>query len=353
MPDNGIKFFSSQGYKLPDEIENEIEKYLDDPKDLPRPVGRDVGVPTQLEGAAEDYIRYLLSTVNGLAPVSSMGQALKGISIVLDCANGATSHVAPSVFESLGTNVHTIYNKPDGLNINDGCGSTHMGPLSQYVKQNGMALGLAFDGDGDRMLAVDENGREIDGDEILAICGLDLKERGLLKGNAIVATSMSNQGLEVMCNQNGITLHRTDVGDRYVLAKMLADDLNLGGEQSGHVIFSDKATSGDGVLTGLMLLSVVVRKQKPLSELCKVMDVYPQVLVNVQVRGDRKHDWDKSPVITGAIAEADKKLNGQGRILVRPSGTEALVRVMIEGKDKDVIQAMADEIAGVIGETLA
>ena len=344
MPDNGIKFFSREGYKLPDEVENEIEMYLDNPVDIPRPVGPDVGVIIRHENAEDDYIAHLLSTVSGLN--------LKGLSIAIDCANGATSSVAPRVFEALGANVHTLYNKPDGLNINDGCGSTHIGPLCQYVQQNGMDIGLAFDGDGDRVLAVDENGQIIDGDDILAICGYDLKERGLLRGNALVATSMSNQGLEVMCKENGILLHRTDVGDRYVLEKMLADNLILGGEQSGHVIFKAHSTSGDGVLTGLMLLSIMARRQKPMSGLRRVMEHFPQVLVNVQVRGDRKHEWSKSPAISDAMAEIEDKLAGQGRILVRPSGTEALVRVMIEGRDKSVIQDMADGLAEVIRKSL-
>jgi len=344
MPDNGIKFFNSQGYKLPDEIENEIERYVDNPVDLPRPVGPDVGISSQFSSAEDDYIAYLLSTVEGLD--------LNGLNIAIDCANGATSNVAPRVFEALGANVHTLYNEPDGLNINDGCGSTHMEPLSQYVSQNGMDIGLAFDGDGDRMLAVDENGQIIEGDEILAICGYDLKERGSLASNTLVATSMSNQGLEVMCKQNGIKLYRTDVGDRYVLEKMLSDNLTLGGEQSGHVIFRAHSTSGDGVLTGLMLLSIMARRQKPISVLRGIMEIYPQVLVNVQVSGDRKHDWDKSPAITSAIAEVEGQLAGQGRILVRPSGTEALVRVMIEGRDKAAIQDMADGLAGVIRKTL-
>ncbi|MCL2378903.1 MAG: phosphoglucosamine mutase [Defluviitaleaceae bacterium] len=344
MQDNGIKFFNSQGYKLPDETEDEIEKYVDDPASLPRPVGPDVGVVNNLENAEEDYFAYLQAVVKGLD--------LKGINIALDCANGATSSVGPRIFRALGANVYTLCDKPDGLNINDGCGSTHMKPISRYVLNNRMDIGLAFDGDGDRMLAVDENGQVVDGDEILAICGHDLKERGQLTGNALVATTMSNQGLELMCKENGITLHRTDVGDRYVLEKMLADNLILGGEQSGHVIFKTHSTSGDGVLTGLMLLSIIARKQKPVSELRKVMEHFPQVLENVQVHSDRKHDWSKSPAITSAIGEIEAKLNGQGRILVRPSGTEALVRVMIEGRDETEIKSMAVGLAGVIGKTL-
>jgi len=355
MQDNGIKFFDSKGYKLPDETENEIEEYLNDPKNvhegyirqpdkLPRPVGPDVGVVSNLASAEEDYFNYLLSAVEGLD--------LRGINIALDCANGATSAVAPRVFKALGANVHAMFNKPDGLNINDNCGSTHMNAISKYVRQGGIDIGLAFDGDGDRMLAVDETGHDIDGDEILAICGHALKQRGQLSGNTIVATSMSNQGLEVMCKDNGINLVRTDVGDRYVLEEMLKNNFNLGGEQSGHVIFGDKSTSGDGILTGLVLLSIIASQKKAVSELRKVMERFPQVLVNVQVHPDRKHDWDKSLAVTSAITEAEAKLAGEGRILIRPSGTEPLVRVMIEGRDKAEIQAMADRLAGVIGMTL-
>jgi len=344
MQDNGIKFFNSQGYKLADEVENEIENYVDNPKDLPRPVGPDVGIITGLDSAEEDYFAYLLSTVSNLD--------LTGLNIALDCANGATSHIAPRVFETLGAKVHTISNKPDGLNINDNCGSTHMGPLSQYVKHNSAGIGLAFDGDGDRMLCVDENGEIMDGDEILAICGYDLKERGKLQGDAIVATSMSNQGLEQMCKENAITLHRTDVGDRYVLEKMLAENLILGGEQSGHIIFKSHSTSGDGILSGLMLLSIIARKRKPVSELRKVMEHFPQVLVNVRVSDNKKHDWRKSPAITNAMADIEARLAGEGRILVRPSGTEALVRVMIEGRNESEIDTMAKGLAGVIRKTL-
>jgi len=343
MPDNGIKFFNAQGYKLADEIENEIEEYVDNPASLPRPVGADVGMISGLESAKDDYVAYLLATVEGLD--------LNGINIAIDCANGATSAVAPRVLEALGANVHTLCNKPSGLNINEGCGSTHTGLLAQYVQQNKIDIGLAFDGDGDRMLAIDENGQLIDGDEILAICGYDLKQRGQLPGNAIVATSMSNQGLELMCKENDITLHRTDVGDRYVLEKMLSDNLVLGGEQSGHVIFKAHSTTGDGVLAGLMLLSIMARAQKPISVLRSVMEHFPQVLVNTRVKGN-KNDWGKYPAITTAIAEAEAKLAGEGRILVRPSGTEALVRVMIEGRNEAEISTMANEIAGVISNTL-
>jgi len=344
MADNGVKYFSGQGYKLPDAMEDEIEKYLDDPTNLPRPVGPDVGITQPLPTAGDDYLNYLLSTVQGLC--------LKGINLAIDCANGATSDIAPRLFEALGATVHTLCNTPDGLNINHDCGSTHMDYLAKYVKDNSIDIGLAFDGDGDRVLAVDGDGKLVDGDEMLAICGMDLKERGQLPHNAIVATSMSNQGLEVMCRDNGITLHRTDVGDRYVLEKMLKDDLVLGGEQSGHVIFSQYNTTGDGMLTGLRLLEIIARKQKSLAQLRKVMEHFPQVLLNVRVTSERKREWDKSPAITKAIAEMEAKLAGEGRILVRPSGTEPLVRVMIEGRDEAIINAMAESLASLIKMTL-
>ena len=344
MADNGIKFFSNSGYKLPDELEEKIEELMDNLDSLPRPVGPDVGVIKPFPNAGADYTSYLLSTVEGLN--------LAGINIALDAANGATSHVATHIFESLGANVHVLFNKPDGVNINEDCGSTHMEAICEYVVENGMDIGLAFDGDGDRMLAVDEKGQLVDGDTILAICGYDLKQQNQLPSNAIVATTMSNQGLELMCKENGITLHRTDVGDRYVLEKMRADNLGLGGEQSGHVIFSKYSTTGDGIMSGLRLVEILARKRKPMSELRKVMEHFPQVLINVPVGNDKKEDWDKSPAITKVKADMEAKLGNEGRIMVRPSGTEALVRVMIEGRDNAEIQAMAEELAQIIRVTL-
>ena len=344
MADNGIKFFSSTGYKLPDALENEIESYTDNPEKLPRPIGPEVGTISQLPKAGEDYLAYLLSTVKGLN--------LKGMKIALDCANGATSEIAPTVFEALGAEVHTICNTPDGLNINANCGSTHMEGLAEYVKANAMDLGLAFDGDGDRILAIDEKGQLVDGDVILAICGHDLKQQCRLSADAIVATSMSNQGLEVMCRDHGITLHRTDVGDRYVLEKMLADNLPLGGEQSGHVIFKDYSTTGDGIMTGLRLVEIAARKQQSLAQLGAIMEHFPQVLINVQVQGHKKREWSKHPKITSLLAETEAQMAGEGRILIRPSGTEPLVRVMIEGRDEADITAKAEALAGVIREVL-
>jgi len=344
MSDNGIKFFSSSGYKLPDALENEIESYMENPEKLPRPISSDVGIVLPYKTACEDYLSYLLSTVEGLN--------LGGMKIALDCANGATSEVAPKIFASLGATVHNLSNTPNGLNINENCGSTHMENLSQYVKANNLDIGIAFDGDGDRMLAVDGDGIPVQGDEILAIIGSDLKERGLLAKDTIVATTMSNQGLEVMCRNHGITLHRTDVGDRYVLEKMLTDNLLLGGEQSGHVIFKEYSTTGDGILTALKLAEVIARKSKSLNELKKIMENFPQVLVNITVPNDKKRKWHENPMIMNQYNEIEAKLAGEGRILVRPSGTEPLVRVMIEGRDKTEIQSMAESLAEIIKETL-
>jgi len=344
MADNGIKFFSHTGYKLSDALEEEIEGYVAAPEKLPRPTGVNVGTVHAYPSASEEYAAYLHSIVPGLS--------LKGVNIALDSANGATSYIAAGVFESLGASVHPLFNTPDGTNINENCGSTHIEALADYVKANKLDLGLAFDGDGDRMLAVDGNGEFVDGDEILAICGLDMKERGLLPGDAIVATSMSNQGFEVMCRQHGITLHRADVGDRYVLEKMLADNLPLGGEQSGHVIFGQHSTTGDGMLSGLLLVDVLARKKKPLAELRRVMEHFPQVLINVNVDNAKKREWASYPEIADMIAKFDALMAGEGRILVRPSGTEPLVRVMIEGRDMGEITRMAEALAAIIGELL-
>jgi len=345
MADNGIKFFDSTGSKLPDGLEDEIEYYYHNIDTLTRPIGADVGSIRPCKTAIGDYLGYLLSTVKGLS--------LKGLNIALDCANGATSEVAPGVFEALGASVCTLFDKPDGLNINENCGSTHMEALIQFVQDNKCNIGLAFDGDGDRMLAVDDMGQLLDGDAILAICGFDLKERGLLPDNALVATTMSNQGLELMCKQNGIVLHRTDVGDRYVLEKMLQDNLILGGEQSGHVIFKEHSTTGDGILSGLRLVEIIARKNEPISKLRTVMEHFPQVLINVPVHNDKKHEWDKSVAISEAIAKAEKQLGDSGRIMVRPSGTEPLVRVMIEGRDEVQIMALAEGLASIVADNLA
>jgi len=346
MADNGIKFFSSNGYKLPDAMEDEIEALIDEIQagrdNLPRPTAEDVGTVHVSETAAEDYASYLIETVPGLS--------LKGLKVALDCANGATGEVAPIVFEKLGASIFPLNDRPNGLNINSNCGSTHIEPLQKYVKAKAMDIGLAFDGDGDRMFAVCENGEVIDGDTILAICGLNMHENGKL--NDIVATVMSNQGLEVFCNKNSLTLHRTAVGDRYVLEKMLADNLPLGGEQSGHIIFKEHSTTGDGILTGLQLLSMMVKKNRPMSELAEIMETYPQVLVNAIVPNKRKPELSANENIQNKQAEIEAEMAGEGRILVRPSGTEPLVRVMLEGRDGVKIKKWAEDLAKVIENNL-
>ncbi|MCL1843177.1 MAG: phosphoglucosamine mutase [Defluviitaleaceae bacterium] len=349
MPDNGIKFFSGEGFKLPDNLEEEIELSVQNIKSgndtLPRPVGKEVGVVKQLSSALEDYASYLISTVPGLN--------LEGMRITIDCANGATSEVAPLVFEKLGALVTNLYASPNGLNINKKCGSAHMQSLIAHMKAEESGIGIAFDGDGDRMRAVCEKGNLIDGDAILAICGLDMHERGKLAKNTIVSTVMSNQGFEVFCNKNGLHLCRTDVGDRYVLEKMLAENYSLGGEQSGHVIFPEHSTSGDGILTGLQLLDVMKRKNKPLSLLASVVESFPQVLVNAAVPNVRKPELNTNAEIKKIQAEIESSLSEEGRILVRPSGTEPVVRVMIEGRDEEKIKSLAQKLADVIEKNLA
>jgi len=342
MADNGIKFFSSKGFKLPDQLEEEIEALIYTNATLPCPEGEGVGIVRTYPYALEDYASFVVSTVPNLR--------LDGMKIALDCANGATSVIAPIIFEKLGADVHTLHNRPNGININANCGSTHMDSVRKFVTSHHLNLGLAFDGDGDRMFAVDENGQEIDGDRILAICGLDLFENNQLAKNTIVATVMSNQGLEVFCRERNITLFRTDVGDRYVLKKMIEDDLSLGGEQSGHLIFRKHSTTGDGILAGVQLLSVLYRKKKSMAEMAKLVEIFPQVLINAKVSNDKKHQLQADPQIKKALAEVEANLSADERILVRPSGTEPLVRVMIEGRDAAKITEWATKLVQIIEE---
>ena len=345
MADNGIKFISSDGFKLHKDIEMEIESFVEKDDDLPRPVGEDVGTLKQCDTAALEYLEYLLSKAPNLN--------LKGLKIAIDCANGATSFVAERLFRKLGATVYVINNAPDGSNINRNCGSTHTKGLQDLVINKGANVGLAFDGDGDRVLAVCEKGNVVDGDQILAICGQSLKNSGKLAANSIVATVMSNQGLEIFCKKNEINLIRTDVGDWHVLERMLGDKLVLGGEQSGHVIFSEDSTTGDGILTGIKLLDALSYSRETLSELAGIMEVLPQVLVNVKVPNARKPELATNKVIADKTDEVLEKLAGEGRILVRPSGTEPVVRVMLEGRDKAEIIQMANSLADVIEKTLS
>jgi len=348
MPDNGIKFFNRVGQKLPDALEDEIEAavfQIERDDTLPRPQGAGVGIVRPCPDAERDYMDFLLSTVPGL-------KLPDGFTVALDCANGATARIAPKVFTALGAKVYALHDNPNGININDDCGSTHLDSLLAFVREKGAHVGFAFDGDGDRMLAADERGEILDGDAIMAICAQDMHHRGLLAKSTLVGTVMSNQGMDVFCRGQGIRLLRTNVGDRYVLEKMLQEDYTLGGEQSGHVIFRRFADTGDGILMGLQMAAAAVRSGKPLSELRKILTVYPQVLVNATVKNERKAEHKSHPAIVSVQTEIEADLADEGRILVRPSGTEPLIRVMIEGKDQAKITEQANRLARVIADTL-
>lgn len=337
---NGIKFFDANGYKLPDAMEDEIEAIIkNDMKDLAFPTGTEIGSITYRTDAREDYVKHATEAI----PVD-----LHGMKIVADCAEGASYYTSVEALKLLGADVVAIHNNPDGTNINAGCGSTHMEELMERVKAEKADVGLAFDGDADRLLAVDEKGNKVDGDQIMGIVGNYLKEQKKLKKNTIVATVMSNLGFFLMGEKQGIHMEQTKVGDRYVLERMRQIGANLGGEQSGHVIFLDENTTGDGLLSALHLLQVLVDTKKPLSELATIMEVLPQALVNAKVPNDKKNSYMENPQIADAIDALTKKFAGEGRVLIRPSGTEPLVRVMIEGRDQNRIQEEAEKLAVLI-----
>lgn len=341
-PDNGIKFFSKEGYKLPDPVEDRLEALVrKEPDTMPRPTGGELGTIRSDASAIEAYVDHLTRT----------GASLKGLRLVVDCGHGAAYQLSPEVLRRLGAEVIALNTAPDGLNINDGCGSTHPEALQKAVLAHGAHAGIAHDGDADRCIAVDEKGQLVDGDQIMAICGLDLHARGALAGDTVVATVMSNMGLELLLREHQIRLLKTKVGDRYVLEEMLKGHYVLGGEQSGHVIFGQHSTTGDGILTAVQLLSVMVRQGRPLSELAGQMVRLPQWLENVRVTS--KDGWDKNPVILAAIQKAEAALGDKGRVLVRPSGTEPLIRVMLEGPDLDQIRGMAQELKEVITAELS
>ncbi|MGL5676105.1 MAG: phosphoglucosamine mutase [Cellulosilyticaceae bacterium] len=341
---NGIKFFNNEGYKLRDELEEEIENIIvSRPDSIPLPTGEEIGTWTNEHNVIEKYMDYVCNTIPG---------DLKGLKVLLDCANGAASELAPIVLERLGAEVEVIHNKPNGVNINKLCGSTHMDDLSRQVVGRGMQVGIAFDGDADRCLAMDELGEMVDGDQIMSIVGHDMKQDGRLKDDTVVATVMSNLGLTVMAKEKGINLAHTRVGDRYVLEKMLKYDYNLGGEQSGHVIFLDYNTTGDGLITAIQLLYVMKKTGKSLSELKSIMKIFPQVLVNAHVKNENKHAYLEDLEIQQAISALEAMFKGEGRVLIRPSGTEPLVRVMIEGRDKEVMQKEAEQLAKLLEERL-
>ena len=342
---NGIKIFQKTGYKLDDSIEDEIEQIiLDNSREPSIKIGGDVGNRLFCKTAVNDYIEHVVSTTN---------VRFDGLSIALDCANGSASVCAKEIFTRLGAKCLMLSDTPDGTNINNNCGSTHPEELMKFVRDAKLDLGLAFDGDADRMLAVDENGILVDGDKVIAICAKRMKDEGRLAKDTAVVTVMSNMGFFKFCEENSINCAKTAVGDRYVLEKMLKDGYNIGGEQSGHVIFLDYATTGDGELSGVQLLETVVKSGKKLSELASIMNVYPQVLINVKVSPEGKQKYNNDEYIIAATQKAEMELMGDGRVLVRVSGTEPLVRVMLEGKDIDHITKLGNEIAAVVKERLS
>lgn len=341
---NGIKIFGGNGFKLPDMLEERIEELiLSGDTVYAAPTGKDVGKLIHSTSAAKDYADHVASTAY---------YSLEGLNIAIDCANGSASTTARLLFEKLGASATFLSDKPDGTNINDGCGSTHIDTLAEYVVRNGLDGGVAFDGDADRCLCVDENGSVIDGDVIMAICALDLKARGKLSKNTVVGTVMSNFGLTRFCEDNSIRFVSTKVGDRYVLEEMLCGEFSFGGEQSGHIIFRDFATTGDGQLTAVQLLSIAKHSRKKLSELSCIMTRYPQTTVNVRISAEGKLAFFTDKEIEQKIQKAKELLGDTGRIVVRPSGTEPLIRVMAEGMDTDLIERVAAEVADVIKERL-
>ncbi len=341
---NGIKIFGGNGYKLPDALEERIEDIILNHLALSdQPVGDAVGTVVRCTDCAKDYIMHLKSTVPN---------CLEGLRIAVDCANGSASVTAKTLFESLGAEAHILNDRPNGANINQNCGSTHMEGLSSYVREHNLDCGIAFDGDADRCLAVDENGTVIDGDFIMAICALDMKKRGKLNRNAVVGTIMTNFGFGKFCEENGLKFVATKVGDRFVLEEMLMEDYSFGGEQSGHVIFRDFATTGDGQLTAIQLLALLKRQGCRLSQLTSVMRRYPQTIINVKVSNDAKRLFYTDTEITRVMEQAKEALGSDGRIVVRPSGTEPLIRVMAEGMDEDAIATQANAVAEIIRSRL-
>lgn len=337
---NGIKFFNGDGFKLSDELEDRIQRVIENGfEGVPSPTGRDVGKSVLEEKAVEDYIRFAKTTID---------IDLTGLKVALDCANGAAYETAVKTFREMGAEVRVINNDPDGFNINDNCGSTHPEELMDYVVRKKCHIGFAFDGDADRCLAVDEKGNLINGDFIMGICGKYFKEQGRLKNNKIVVTVMSNMGLEIALKEEGISEVKTKVGDRYVLEEMVKGDYVLGGEQSGHLIFLEYNTTGDGLVSALQLSSILKKSGKTLSELSSIMVELPQILVNVVVTADKIDLYKEDREIIKAIEDIEKKLQGKGRVLIRPSGTEPLLRIMLEGENQEEIEKIANSLANLI-----
>lgn len=342
---NGIKIFSYEGYKLPDDLEEQIEAIvLDNIEPYKAAKENEIGSVEVFDNAAEDYIEHIVSAID---------TDLTGLEIALDCSNGSSSRTAQKLFEKLGAKCHMLFDNPDGININKDCGSTHLETLKRYVLDNKLDAGLAFDGDADRCLAVDDKGQLVDGDYIIAILAADMKSRGVLKKDTVVGTVMTNMGFNKFCKENGIHFVSTKVGDRYVLESMLQEGYNIGGEQSGHVILLDYCTTGDGQLTGATLLSLINRRNAKLSSIATLMERYPQVLVNVKVSNEGKLDFYVDKEIKSEINRVSDILGDTGRILVRVSGTEPLVRVMLEGENLEQISNLANETASLIRERLS
>lgn len=341
---NGIKLFNGDGFKLPDMLEEQIEELvLGGAIKESLPTGAEVGRIRRADDAVKDYVRHLQNSIH---------HSLDGLKVAVDCANGSASATARMLFEGLGAELHLLNGEPDGVNINKGCGSTNLAGLSAYVVANSLDCGVAFDGDADRCMCIDERGAEVDGDMIMAICALDLATRGKLNKNTVVGTIMSNFGFGKFCEERNIRFVSTKVGDRYVLEEMLLEDLSFGGEQSGHIIFRDFATTGDGQLTAIQLLCHMKCSKKPLSELASVMKKYPQTTVNIKVSPAGKIAFFTDKEISEKIAEVKEKLGDTGRIVVRPSGTEPLIRVMLEGDDKEQIDTLARDVTSVITHRL-
>ena len=346
---NGIKYFSNKGTKISDELEEEIEEIMDSEKleDLTA-VGEKIGVSEYALDLIDEYVYFFRKNFDDVFEKYQNDDFAVGI----DTANGATYAVAEKVFKALNINYKIINNSPDGININQNCGSTHLDGLKKFVVENKLNLGIAYDGDGDRCLAVDENGEEIDGDKLMAIISQNLRKHGQLNKDTLVGTVMSNLGLNKYCRDNGLEFLQTKVGDRYVLEEMQKDGFNLGGEQSGHIILLDYNPTGDGILTSLMLIKSIFEENKKASELGKLVKKYPQILVNAKVNSDKKFDYEKDEEIKTSIEKLEKEFAGNGRVLIRPSGTEPLVRVMIEGEDQEYISKKATELAKLIEEKL-
>lgn len=342
---NGIKFFNKDGLKLDDNIEEKIEKILNKEKEVDfRPTGNDVGKVYREKNGAKDYKEFLKKSIN---------IDLKGIKVAMDCGNGALYKIGPEIIKELNGEVICVNKNPDGMNINKDCGSTNHKVIQELVKKENAHIGLSFDGDADRIIAVDENGDLIDGDHILAICATHLKRNGKLKNNTVVGTVMTNIGLDIYLEELGINIVKTTVGDRYILQEMLKNDFVLGGEQSGHILFLEHNTTGDGMATGLHLLEVLIESKKPLSSLRDLMKSYPQILINAKVDNKNKYNYLEDDIIKEEIEKIEDKFHGNGRVVIRPSGTEPLVRVMIEGENQDEITGIAKNLAMVIENRLS